>query len=93
MRSLICAALLALAATTAGAAEDWLAEELKRMTLTYLRLAIVVLGLADGLLFRHATGAITALITIGALDIVKLGGAVVRWRRSGAILASPLLRL
>jgi hypothetical protein len=44
------------------------------MTLTYLRLAIVVLGLADGLLFRHATGAITALITIGALDIVKLGG-------------------
>jgi hypothetical protein len=42
------------------------------MILTYLRLAIVALGLVDGVFFQHVTGAVTALITIGALDVAKL---------------------
>jgi hypothetical protein len=42
------------------------------MTLTYLRLAIVALGLVDGILFQHVTGAVAALITVGASDIATL---------------------
>lgn len=40
--------------------------------MAYIRLAIVACGVADGLLFQHVTGSITALITIGVFDIAKL---------------------
>jgi hypothetical protein len=41
----------------------------------YLRLAIIGAGLADGLLFGHVTGPVTALVLLGIFDMCILSDA------------------
>jgi hypothetical protein len=47
----------------------------------YLRLAIVGAGIADGVVFNHVAGAITALIVVGILDLYAIADARAKRKR------------
>ena len=44
-------------------------------TLSYVRLAVVAAGIADGLLFDHLTGVLIALIILGIIELAVIADA------------------
>lgn len=50
-------------------------------SLSYLRIAIAAAGLADGLLFNHATGPLTALFVLGIFEAAVIVDARIKLKR------------